>query len=63
MTVQGIGAALSPALGGWIAETMGFGPMFLILGSFAFGSIALWVFHAGLLRPACVAPGSAPMAH
>lgn len=53
MTVQGIGASLSPALGGWIAETMGFGAMFLILGSFAFGSIALWVFYAGLLRPAC----------
>lgn len=58
MTVQGIGAALSPALGGWIAETLGFGAMFLILGSFAFGSIALWVFYAALLRPACEAPSS-----
>ena len=58
MTVQGIGAALSPALGGWIAETLGFGAMFLILGSFAVGSIALWVFYAGLLRPACEAPSA-----
>lgn len=56
MTVQGLGASLSPALGGWIAQALGYGPMFLILGSFAFGSIALWLFFAGLLRPACARP-------
>lgn len=56
MTMQGIGASLSPALGGWLAEALGYGPMFMILGSLAFGSIALWVLHAGLLRPACSAP-------
>lgn len=53
MTVQGIGASLSPALGGWIAETVGFGPTFLILGSFALGSIGLWVLQADVLGPAC----------
>ena len=56
MTAQGIGASLSPALGGWIAQALGYGPMFLILGSFAFGSIALWLLYAGLLRPACARP-------
>jgi MFS family permease len=53
MTVQGLGASLSPAIGGWIAQDIGYGPMFLILGSFALGSIALWVGFASILRPAC----------
>jgi MFS family permease len=53
MTMQGLGASLSPALGGWIAQDIGYGPAFMILGSFALGSIALWVGFAGLLRPAC----------
>lgn len=53
MTVQGIGASLSPAIGGWIAQELGYGPMFLILGAFAIGSVALWVGFASLLRPAC----------
>jgi MFS family permease len=65
MTVQGLGASLSPAIGGWIAQEIGYAPMFLILGSFALGSIALWIGFASLLRPACVrrsdaAPGPAP---
>ena len=46
MTVQGLGAALSPAIGGWIAQEIGYSAMFLILGSFALGSIALWVGFA-----------------
>lgn len=53
MTVQGLGASLSPAIGGWIAQEIGYGPMFLILGSFALGSIALWVGFASALQPAC----------
>jgi MFS family permease len=53
MTVQGLGASLSPAIGGWIAQEIGYGPMFLILGSFALGSIALWLGFASVLRPAC----------
>jgi MFS family permease len=55
MTVQGLGAALSPAIGGWIAEEIGYSAMFLILGSFALGSIALWIGFASILRPACAA--------
>ena len=35
MTVQGLGASLSPALGGWIAQEIGYSAMLLILGSFA----------------------------
>ena len=64
MTVQGLGAALSPAIGGWIAQGIGYSPMFLILGSFAFGSIALWVGFASLLKPACAGTpaGGAPAA-
>ena len=53
MTVQGLGASLSPAIGGWIAQAIGYSPMFLILGSFAFGSIALWVGFSSILKPAC----------
>ncbi|WP_346732613.1 MFS transporter [Bradyrhizobium sp. 186] len=56
MTVQGLGASLSPAIGGWIAQEVGYGEMFLILGSFALGSIALWLGFASLLRPACARP-------
>ena len=53
MTVQGLGASLSPAIGGWIAQGIGYGATFMILGSFALGSIALWVFFASVLKPAC----------
>jgi MFS family permease len=53
MTVQGLGASLSPAIGGWIAQEIGYGPMFLILGAFAAGSVALWLAFAPLLKPAC----------
>ena len=54
MTVQGLGASLSPAIGGWIAQDLGYSDMFMILGSFALGSVALWVGFASLLKPACV---------
>lgn len=53
MTVQGLGASLSPAIGGWIAQDLGYSLMFLILGGFALVSIALWVAFAAVLKPAC----------
>jgi MFS family permease len=53
MTVQGLGASLSPAIGGWMAQGIGYSAMFLILGSFALGSIALWLGFASVLKPAC----------
>jgi MFS family permease len=53
MTVQGIGASLSPAIGGWIAEKLHYPTAFLILGSFAIGSILLWLAFASMLKPVC----------
>jgi hypothetical protein len=53
MTVQGLGASFSPAIGGWIAQEIGYSGMCLILGSFARGSIALWFGFAATLKPAC----------
>ncbi|MGA8899247.1 hypothetical protein [Bradyrhizobium sp.] len=53
MTVQGIGASLSPAIGGWIAQKLGYPAAFLILGSFAVGSIAIWLWFSSPLRLAC----------
>lgn len=59
MTVQGLGASLSPAIGGWMAQGIGYGPTFMILGSFALGSIALWLGFASTLKPACAGPPAA----
>jgi hypothetical protein len=60
MTVQGLGASLSPAIGGGIAQLVGYRIAFLILGSFALGSLALWLaFRATLRAAANVAPGAA----
>jgi len=53
MTIQGLGASLSPAIGGWLAELLGYPAAFFILGSFALVSVALWIGFAGTLRPAC----------
>ena len=56
MTVQGVGAALSPAIGGAIAQVIGYGAAFVILGGFALGSLALWLAFAPMLKPACAKP-------
>ena len=56
MTVQGLGASLSPAIGGWIAQEIGHSAMFLILGSFALCSVALWIGFSSILKPACAGP-------
>ena len=60
MTAQGVGAALSPAIGGWIAQGVGYGATFVILGCFALGSIALWIAFASVLKPACEGTPHAP---
>jgi MFS family permease len=54
MSVQALGASLSPVIGGWITQEIGYSAMFLILGSFALGSVALWLGFASVLKPACV---------
>jgi len=53
MTVQGVGASLSPAIGGWLAQMLGYHLAFFILGSFSLASLALWIGFAATLRPAC----------
>lgn len=58
MTVQGVGAALSPAIGGWIAQQMGYSSAFLILGSIALVSIALWLINGKTMKKEC-APSEA----
>jgi predicted MFS family arabinose efflux permease len=41
ITIQGIGASLSPALGGWVAQWIGYEPTFLLLGAFGLISASL----------------------
>ncbi|UAJ12045.1 MFS transporter [Polymorphobacter megasporae] len=53
MTVQGLGASLSPAIGGWIAQGLGYHIAFYILGSFALASLALWIVFARTIKGAC----------
>jgi MFS family permease len=60
MTVQGVGASLSPLIGGWIAQEIGYAATFMILGSFALGSIALWLGFASTLRPVCARGDDSP---
>jgi MFS family permease len=53
MTMQGVGAALSPAMGGWMAQGMGYPSTFLVLSGLALVSIGLWAFFSGTLKKAC----------
>jgi MFS family permease len=50
MTMQGVGAALSPLLGGIVADAFGFRMTFLLLGAISIGSLALWCGYARTLR-------------
>jgi MFS family permease len=43
ITIQGAGAALSPALGGFIAGWIGFSPAFLVLGGLGLAAAAIWI--------------------
>jgi MFS family permease len=52
MTMQGVGAALSPALGGWLVQALGFRATFITLGSFSLVSLCLWLAFARLLKGA-----------
>ncbi len=56
MTVKGIGASLSPALGGWLAQGFGYPTAFAILGSVSVISLVLWgisgkTIHAAEANP------------
>jgi MFS family permease len=50
MSMQGIGAALSPLLGGVVAQAFGYRVTFLLLGAISIGSLVLWCRNATLLR-------------
>ncbi|MBV6798200.1 MFS transporter [Xanthomonas euvesicatoria] len=52
MTVQGVGAALSPAFGGWLAHAFGYRIAFLTLGAIALLAVALWAGCRGMLQAA-----------
>jgi len=62
MTVQGVGAALSPAIGGWIAQALGYPAAFAILSAFALASIAIWIVCAPVTKPACAGEPAQRMA-
>ncbi|WP_406816130.1 MFS transporter [Mycobacterium sp. M23085] len=50
MAAQGFGGALSPALGGFAAQTFGFPTAFAMLGGLSLGSLVIWLGFASLLR-------------
>jgi MFS family permease len=58
MTMQGLGAALSPLLGGMMAQSIGYRGAFLVLGAISIGSLALWFLNRRQLHEACGHPGS-----
>jgi MFS family permease len=53
MTMQGVGAASSPALAGLIAERFGYGAAFFALGGIAACGLALWLLATRIVAPAC----------
>lgn len=52
MTAQGVGASVSPAIGGWLAQELGYSATFFILGTFALGSVTLWLGFASSVKSA-----------
>ncbi|RQZ11101.1 MFS transporter [Burkholderia sp. Bp9031] len=61
-TAQGVGAALSPALGGVLAQHFGYPAAFMVLGAVSTGSLALWLGHARSLSGVCGKPADLPAA-
>ena len=53
MTVQGIGASLSPALGGYVAGKFGYSTSFLALGGVAVIALAVWIAARPVTAEAC----------
>lgn len=56
MTAQGIGASLSPAIGGWMSQKFGYSATFIVLGCFALASVALWTGFRSLVSAAAAVP-------
>jgi len=53
MTLQGIGAALSPTLGGVVAQRFGYSAAFVTLGSIAAAALLLWLVARPLMAGPC----------
>ena len=51
MTMQGVGASLSPTLGGWVAQKLSFATAFGVLGAIAAVAIPIFLFSAVPSRP------------
>jgi len=65
MTLQGVGAASSPALAGLVAQQVSYSAAFLVLGGIAAIGLALWLVATSIVGPACrnhLATGGAAMA-
>ncbi|MFM0737442.1 MFS transporter [Paraburkholderia xenovorans] len=60
MTVQGAGAALSPALGGILAQRFGYPVAFIALGAVSTGSLIVWLGFGASLRHACTSTANVP---
>jgi MFS family permease len=56
VTAQGIGASLSPAIGGWMSQELGYSATFIVLGGFALASVALWIEFRALVSAAAAVP-------
>jgi MFS family permease len=54
MTLQGVGAALSPTVGGIVAERFGYPAAFLGLGAVAVLALVLWLLSRPIMTAACV---------
>jgi MFS family permease len=59
MTMQGVGASLSPALGGVIAGRFGYDMAFIGLGAVAALALLLWVLARPFTAEACTSRGDA----
>ena len=59
MSAQGLGGALSPVLGGVIAQAFGFPAAFMLLGALSVGSLIIWMRFAPILRRGADAADSA----
>jgi len=53
MTMQGVGASLSPSLGGLVAGKFGYAASFLALGGIAVIPLALWIVARPITAEAC----------
>ena len=53
MTVQGLGASLSPSFGGLISAAYGFPAAYLALGAVALAGLVLWLACASRVAAAC----------